>query len=85
MARSIRIDFQIPLSGLVRNTTIHDVRNFADELSLALGDLGLLPMKQADAAINNVAITDIKKRNVGRCRSLVTRLLEKYRASRALL
>ena len=80
MARSIRIDFEIPtVAGLERNLAIHDLRNFAEELSLTLGERGYLPMEQADAAINSVMIIDIRKRNVGRCRAHVTRLLEKYR------
>ncbi|MFB6416826.1 MULTISPECIES: hypothetical protein [Bradyrhizobium] len=79
MGRSIRIDFQIPAaSGLERSLAIHNVRNFAEELSLTLGERGYLPMEQADAATNSVMIIDIKKRSVGRCRAHVTRLLEKY-------
>jgi hypothetical protein len=79
MARSMRIDFEIPTaSGSERNLTIHNLRDFTEELSLTLGELGQLPMDQADAAINSVVIIEIKKRNVGRCRAHVTRLLEKY-------
>jgi hypothetical protein len=79
MARAIRIDFEIPAApGLERNLMIHDLRNFAEELSLSLGELGCLPTEQADAAINTVRIVDIKKRNVGRCHAQVARLLEKY-------
>lgn len=79
MPRSIRIDFKIPtVSGLDRNLAVHNLRNFAEELSLALGELGSLPMAQADDAIDSVVITHIKKRNVARCRALVIGLLESY-------
>jgi hypothetical protein len=85
MAHSIRIDFAIPkVTGMERNLAIHDVRNFAEELSLAVGELGCLPMEQADAATDWVVVADIKKRNAGRCRALVMRLLEKYRSLSAL-
>lgn len=81
MSRSIRIDFEIPPTpGLERNLAIHDLRNFAEELSLRLGELGSLPMEQADAAVDHIVIGEIKTRNVRRCRAHVEALNErKYR------
>ena len=81
MAHSIRIDFAIPTApGLERNLAIHDLRNFAEELSLTLGELGSLPMEQANAAADHVVIGAIKTRDVRRCRAHVERLNEtKYR------
>ena len=74
MARTIEIIF-------VESAGVHRVRNFAEELSLTLGDLGELPMQQADAAINLVVVSKIAKRDLGRCRQLVVRLLEKHMMS----
>jgi hypothetical protein len=71
MARTIEITF-------VESAGVHRVRNFAEELSLTLEGLGELPMVQADAAINKVVVAKIAKRDLGRCRQLVTRLLEKH-------
>ena len=78
MARSIRIDFEIPPApGLERNLAIHDLRNFAEELSLTLGELGSLPMEQADAAVDHIVIGGIKTNNVRRCRAHAEGLNEK--------
>lgn len=71
MARSLEIAFP-------DSSGVHRVRNFAEELSLSLGALGELPMEQADAATNRLVISKIAKRDVGRCKQLVARLLEKH-------
>ena len=71
MARTIEITF-VDTAGLDR------VWHFAEELSLKLGDLGELPMEQADAAINTVVVSKIAKRDLGRCRQLVIQLLAKH-------
>jgi hypothetical protein len=71
MAKTIEISFP-PSSG------IHRVRNFAEELSLSLGDLGELPMEQADAAATKVVVSKIHGRDLARCRRLVAQLLEKH-------
>lgn len=71
MARSLEIHF-------AESSGLHRVRNFAEKLSLALGDLGQLPMEAADAATTLVVVYNIPKRNLGRCRQLVERLLEKH-------
>ena len=75
MARAIEITFP-DTSG------VHRVRNFAEELSLALGelgDLGELPMAEADRATTRVVVANIPKRKLGRCRQLIDRLLTKHR------
>jgi hypothetical protein len=71
MSRTIEITF-------VETAGVHRVRNFAEELSLNLGDLGDLPMEQADTAINKVVVSKIAKRDLGRCKQLVVRLLAKH-------
>jgi len=75
MARTIEIRFD-------DTAGVHRVRNFAEELSQALGDLGELPMEEADRAINMVVVSKIAKRDVGKCRQLVVRLLEKHMMAR---
>jgi hypothetical protein len=71
MAGTIEITF-VDTAGL------HRVRNFAEELSLKLGDLGELPMEQADRAVDVVVVSKIAKRDLGRCRQLVVQLLAKH-------
>jgi len=71
VARAIEITFP-ERSGL------HRVRNVAEELSLSLGDLGVLPMDQADAATTIVVISEIPARRMSRCRQLIERLLKKH-------
>ena len=71
MARTIEIKF-------VDTTGLHRVRNFAEELSLKLGQLGELPMEQADAAIDSVVISKIHERDLARFRQLVVQLLTKH-------
>ena len=71
MPRTIEIRF-VDTAGLDR------VRNFAEELSLKLGELGELPMEQADAAIDRVIVSGIHKRDLGRCKQLVIHLLTKH-------
>jgi len=71
LAKAIEITFP-KSSGLDR------VRNFAEELSLSLGDLGSLPMAQADTATTMVVVSHIPKRKFGRCRQLIGRMLVKH-------
>jgi hypothetical protein len=71
MARTI--EFTFPESA-----GIDRVRNFAEELSLALGDLGDLPMDQADAATTKLVVSNIPKRSAGSCKQLVERLLKAH-------
>jgi hypothetical protein len=75
MSRAIEITFP-------EGSRLHRVRNFAEELSRALGELGSLPMAQADAATTTVVVSHIPKRKFGRCRQLVERMLIKHLMSR---
>jgi hypothetical protein len=45
---------------------------------LKLGDLGELPMEEADAATTMVTVSKIAKRDLGRCRQPVVQLLAKH-------
>ncbi len=57
---------------------MHRIHNFAEELSLTLGDLGRLPMEQADAATTTFVVTHIAKRDVGKCEQLIRKLLRRH-------
>jgi hypothetical protein len=71
VARTLKITFP-------ETSGAHRVRNFAEELSLSLGDLGKMPMEQADAATTQVSISDIPKQQLGRCRQLIDRMLKEH-------
>jgi hypothetical protein len=71
MAKTIEITFP-------ESAGIERVRNFAEELSLALAGLGELPMEQADAATTKIVVVNVAKRNIGSCRDLIGRLLKRH-------
>jgi hypothetical protein len=71
MARTIEIKFADTAGP-------HRVRNFSEESSLKLGELGELPMAQADAAVDRVVVSKVPKRDLGRCKQLVIQLLTKH-------
>jgi hypothetical protein len=57
---------------------VHKIRNFAEDLSLRLSDLGTLPMDEADRAVDTVVIMGIHAGQLRRCRVHVEKLLEKH-------
>jgi hypothetical protein len=61
-----------------RTNDIRKIRNFAEDLSLHLKDLGTLSMADADAAVNTVTVTGIHARLLRRCRVHVERFLDKH-------
>lgn len=78
MARTIEITCPEGSNDAERARNLHRFRNFAEELSFSLGDLGELPMDEADRAITKVVVSKIAKRDVGKSRQLIERLLRKH-------
>jgi hypothetical protein len=64
----------IPATG----KTKAEIAQFAEDLSRSLSDLGVLPMHEADAAIDSVTVTKVHANQLRRCRGFVDRLLEKH-------
>jgi hypothetical protein len=66
------------LRFVFRTDDVQKIRNFAEDMSLHLKDLGRLPMAEADRAVDVVVIKDIHKGQLRRCRVHVERFLEKH-------
>jgi hypothetical protein len=65
------------LKLVFRSSDVHKIRNFAEDMSLHLKDLGTLPMNEADRA-TDVVISGIHTRQLKRCRAHVEQFLEKH-------
>ncbi len=73
MSRRVIISFD-------QESGLHRVRNFAEELSLALRrqGVGSLPMEQADTTTDRLEITAIPARKLRRLLAFTMRLLVKH-------
>lgn len=76
--KSLELKFRIRDQASDRDLDVHKIRNFAEDLSLHLKDLGSLPMDDADRATDTVVVRDIHSRQFQRCRVHVERFLEKH-------
>ena len=61
-----------------RAVDLHKLRNFAEDLSQSLGDLGTLPMSEADTAVDVLIVTKVRRARIRRCRRFIEKLLEKH-------
>ena len=61
-----------------RSDDVHKIRNFAEDLSLHLKDLGTLPMAEADRTTDSVVVSGIHVRQLRRCRLHIEKFLEKH-------
>jgi hypothetical protein len=76
--KSLELKFCLHEQASDRALDVHKIRNFAEDLSLHLKDLGSLPMDEADRATNTVVVHDIHARQFRRCRVHVEKFLEKH-------
>jgi hypothetical protein len=56
----------------------HRVWIFAEDLSRSLGELGTLPMSEADSVADTLVVKKIRKRRLRRCRAFIEKLLDKH-------
>jgi hypothetical protein len=76
--KTLELKFRLRDRDFDRASDIHKIRNFAEDLSLHLKNLGNLPMEEADRAIDVVVVQEIHARQFRRCRVLVEEFLAKH-------